>query len=283
MILKKINTAILLSLVVFAISSDKAFALSIQLAQEQQGQPPIKTRLEVRQKNMDDRKEVRGELRNEIMGDKGELRKEIRDMRASTSVEVKGIRAELKDMRKNFDEDRKEMREDRKENMGNLKMPIMLRRASSTDMFKRVNNEGKDLIKKMKKDDFESRKKALLNQLNISLENLSAIKTRINDRILKAELEGRNVTDAKSALAIADDKLAKAKTAVEALSTLQAPSPSSGTASSTEVDLTKPRQVGDSAIKAVKEARDAYKKVIDIIAKSMGLGDKPASSTPATN
>jgi hypothetical protein len=283
MILKKINTAILLSLVVFAISSDKAFALSIQLAQEQQGQPPIKTRLEVRQKNMDDRKEVRGELRNEIMGDKGELRKEIRDMRASTSVEVKGIRAELKDMRKNFDEDRKEMREDRKENMGNLKMPIMLRRASSTDMFKRMNNEGKDLIKKMKKDDFESRKKALLNQLNISLENLSAIKTRINDRILKAELEGRNVTDAKSALAIADDKLAKAKTAVEALSTLQAPSPSSGTASSTEVDLTKPRQVGDSAIKAVKEARDAYKKVIDIIAKSMGLGDKPASSTPATN
>jgi hypothetical protein len=272
MILKKINTAILLSLVVFAISSDKAFALSIQLAQEQQGQPQIKTRLEVRQKNMEERKEVRGEFRNEI-----------RDMRASTSIEIKGIRADMKDARKEFGEERKELKEERKENIGNLKMAIQLRRASSTDMFKKLNNEKKDLLKKMKKDDFESRKKALLNQLNISLENLSAIKTRISDRILKAELEGRNVTDAKSALAIADDKLAKAKTAVEALSTLQAPAPSSGTASSTEVDLTKPRQVGDEAIKAVKEARDAYKKVVDIIAKGMGLGNKPASSTPATN
>lgn len=274
MILKKINTAILLSLVVFAISSDKAFALSIQLAQEQQGQPPIKTRLEVRQKNVEERKEVRGEFRNEI-----------RDMRASTSIEIKGIRADMKDARKEFGEERKEMKEERKENIGNLKMSIQLRKASSTDMFKKINIEGKDLIKKMKKDDFESRKKALLNQLNISIENLTAIKTRISDRILKAELEGRNMTDAKSALAIADDKLAKAKTAVDTLTNLQAPTPSSnsGTASSTEIDLAKPRQVGDSAIKAVKEARDAYKKVIDTIAKSMGLGDKPASSTPATN
>ena len=174
---------------------------------------------------------------------------------------------------------------ERKENIGNLKMSIQLRKASSTDMFKKINIEGKDLIKKMKKDDFESRKKALLNQLNISIENLTAIKTRISDRILKAELEGRNMTDAKSALAIADDKLAKAKTAVDTLTNLQAPTPSSnsGTASSTEIDLAKPRQVGDSAIKAVKEARDAYKKVIDTIAKSMGLGNKPASSTPATN
>lgn len=283
MILKKINTAILLSLVVFAISSDKAFALSIQLAQEQQGQPPIKTRLEVRQKNMDDRKEVRVETRNEIMGERGEMRKEIREMRASTTIEVKGIRADMKDARKEFGEERKEMRNEMKENMGNLKMPIKLQRASSTDMFKKIKMEGKDLIKKMKKDDFEVRKKALLGQLNISLENLTAIKARINDRILKLELEGKNTTDAKSALAIADEKLAKAKTAVEALSALPAPAPSSGTASSTEVDLAKPRQVGDSAIKAVKEARDAYKKVIDIIAKSMGLGDKPASSTPATN
>lgn len=272
MILKKINTAILLSLVVFAISSDKADALSIQLAQEQPSQPPIKTRIEVRQKNMDDRKEVRGEMRNEI-----------RDMRASTSIEVKGIRADMKDARKELGEERKEMREQMKEKIGNIKAPILLRRASSTDMFKKMNIEGKDLIKKMKKDDFESRKKALLNQLNISIENLNAIKTRINDRIVKLELEGKNVTDAKSALAVADDKLAKAKTAVETLSNLPAPTPSSGTASSTEVDLVKPRQVGDAAIKAVKEARDAYKKVIEIIAKGMGLGDKPASSTPTTN
>lgn len=272
MILKKINTAILLSLVVFAISSDKANALSMQLAQEQPNQSPIKTRIEVRQKNVEERKEIRGEMRSEI-----------RDMRASTSIEVKGIRADMKDARKELGEERKEMRDQMKEKIGNIKAPILLRRASSTDMFKKMNIEGKELIKKMKKDDFESRKKALLNQLNVSLENLTAIKTRISDRIAKLELEGKNVTDAKSALTIADDKLAKAKIAVEALSALPAPTTGSGTSSSTEVDLVKPRQVGDAAIKAVKEARDAYKKVVDIIAKGMGLGNKPASSTPATN
>ena len=149
-------------------------------------------------------------------------------------------------------------------------------RASSTDMFKRSVEIRKDIKKKMEIRQFEIRKNALVKELYISLSNLSNISSRIASRITKAESEGRTMTEARTLLTTANNKLAEAKVAVAAFESL-APATASSTV---EIDLGKPRVVGDAAIKSVKEARDAFQKVVVAIAHAMGL--RNASTTNPT-
>ncbi len=192
------------------------------------------------------------EERKEIRQDRKE---DMKDLRASTTMMLNGMRKEGK-----------ELREDLRASTTMAKRDI---RASTTEMFKKMKDEKKEMMKNMKKDAFEIRKNALVKQLTLTLENLANIRSRVNERITKLESEGKSMTEAKAALAIADDKLAKAKTAVDSLSSLSAPTTantSAAAAADAEVELTKPRQIGDAAIKAVKEARDALKAVVKIIA-----------------
>ena len=149
-------------------------------------------------------------------------------------------------------------------------------RLSNKEAMENFKTARKDVMKKMKTDEFKTRASALIKQLNISLEYLTNARTRINDIITKQEATGKVLTDAKAALVAADTKIASAKTAVEALNNLTT---SSGTASSTETDLSKPRQIGDAAIKAVKEARDALKAVVKLISPKSDT----ASTTPINN
>ncbi len=163
---------------------------------------------------------------------------------------------------------------------------MKLAQASSTEaraMFKKDAKDMRaDIKKKMEVKQFETRKNALVKELTRALSNLADIVTRIESRITKAESEGRNMTEPKALLVTAIQKIAKAKTEVAAFQALSASSTPSTTGSTTpEVDLSKPRQIGDAAIKSVKEARDALQKVVVSIAHNMGLGkDGTATSTP---
>ena len=155
--------------------------------------------------------------------------------------------------------------------------------ASTTDriIFKREqenrenreNRENKEkLAKTMQTKVFETRKKALTRELSGAIKNLDNIAIRIQSRITKAETSGRDMTQAKTLFVDAQNLLAKAKIEVAAFEALNITSSTNTTASTTaEVDLNRPRALGDAAIKSVKAARDAMQKVVVAIAHGMGL------------
>lgn len=151
-------------------------------------------------------------------------------------------------------------------------------RSSSTPPFKLMKNEKRELVKKMRNDVFEIRKNALLKELGIALGNIIRTKDNLSNRINKAEASGRNVLDAKVALALASEKISQAQTAVNLLANTNF-SNSTTTASSTQINLEKPRKIGDDAIRAVKDARDVLKAAVQALAHDMGLATRNATST----
>lgn len=160
---------------------------------------------------------------------------------------------------------------------------MMIRANASTSMmlFKRNNEKREEIAKKMEARVFEIRKKALVHELTVALKNLDTVSTRITSRIAKAEGEGKDMASAKTLLVTAQASLAKAKTDVAAFEALSVTS--GGTASTTaEVELTRPRVLGDTAIKSVKEARDAMKKAVEAIAKSLGVKIEASAEVKAT-
>lgn len=183
------------------------------------------------------------------------IKNDIRMIASSTRAERQEIGDDRRAEAKNI---RQEGRED-------------MRNASSS-------GERREIRKDMRKDEFKARKEAITRQLNVTLKNLKQIRARISSRIDKAVLEGRDMTKVKSLLVIADGKITLAEQAVNALVALN-PTASSTTATSTpSVDLGKPREVGDAAIKALQKAHEALVAVVVAIAHSMGLGN--ASTTP---
>lgn len=196
---------------------------------------------------------IRAEMENrKAQGDRP-LEKRI-EMRKETQADIKAIRVESKELR------------------SDMKLEMKAKVASSSHEFKReVKNMRVDLKKKMEVRQFEARKAALIKELNASLSHITDISTRIEARIVKTEAEGRNMTEPRALLVIAKEKLEKAKLDVNAFASITASSTVSANATTTvEVDLAKPRQIGDAAIKSVKEARDAFQKVVTSIAHNMG-------------
>ena len=237
---------ILILLMAFTLSTNVA---SAQVDGQVPPKPPMKGEFK---KNMEVRKEERKEIRTERKDD-------IKELRASTTMMKKEMKGEMKEMRKNGE-------------------------ATTSEMFKKMKDKRQELTKSMRKDTFEIRKNALIKELKIVIDNLVANRTKISDRITKIEAEGKDVTAAKADLVIADEKIAKAKTAVDGLATLVAPEVKTKTASPTEVDLSKPRQAGDAAIKAVKDARDALKKVVSDLGMKVGTENKvPVKTTTETS
>lgn len=234
---KTINTALLLLAVTFTINSSIAFAAPDMNGRNMGDRPNPNMRPEG---GMGVRNDLRVRISSSTEQRLGE-RREMRDMRASSTDKMM--------------EKREERREDRRED----------RNASTSEMFKKMLNKKQDTLKKMKRDTFEIRKNALVKELTMSLKNLGNIRDRINTRIVNIESGSTSMTEAKAALATADDKLSKAKTAIDALVSITATSTTASTASTTEIDLSKPRQVGDAAIKAVKDARDSLRDVVKLI------------------
>lgn len=198
----------------------------------------------------------------------GQLEKssEIRNTRLETKKEIGDLKEEIKDERKN---ERKDIR---------ATTTLMMRnyRATTTTMFKKVEGEKRDISKQMKLRAFQIRKDALVKELNFALANLKLISQRIGDRITKTEASGRVMTEAKTALTIANDKIDKAKIAIDNLTAFSITPATNADASTTDISLDKPRQIGDEAIKAIKEAKEALKKVVTTMAHAMGV----ATTTP---
>jgi hypothetical protein len=186
-----------------------------------------------------------------------DARKEIKD---TYKVELGEIRSKMKEERKDV----------KSASTTEMKKQYILSNKESMENFK---NTRKEMVTKMKSDLFQTRANALVKQLNMSLENLTRIRTNLSDIITKQESLGKTMTEAKAALVIADAKIAQAKASVASLSTIV---PATTTASTTDTDLTKPRQLGDAAIKAIKEARDALKEV----ARALRPNSSTASTTP---
>ncbi len=197
---------------------------------------------------------------------------------------IRPLKAQLnanKEVRKEINKEKKEEIKDLREVVKEERKDL---RASSTEMFKKNKDDRKELAKKMQINMFEIRKNALIKELNFSLNNLTDIRGRINNKITKIEAGSTTATEARAALVIADDKLAKAKIAVDAFTAFSYSTSTPKTGSTTpEINLDKPRKIGDAAIKAVKDARDALRKVIDIVAKMEKKGPKNATTTPENN
>jgi uncharacterized protein (DUF342 family) len=165
-----------------------------------------------------------------------------------------------------------ERREDLKEN-----------RASSTMMFKEIKNQKKEKVLKMKANIFEIRKNALQKELSNSLNSILRIRNQIAERIVRYEnsttsMKTRNMTEAKASLVIADGKISKAKTALELFTNTKFTLATTTASTTLDMDLNKPRKIGDEAIKAMKEARDSLKDVVQAIAHEMKV-KSPTSTT----
>ncbi len=168
------------------------------------------------------------------------------------------------------------------------------RMASSSEKRGEMRDEAemKDTKNKMevRKEVFEKQKDHLIGQLSHSLENLKQVRTRIVSRIQKAESSGKNMTEAKNLLVIADAKLSVAQTAVNALLNLNASSTittgtttaSTTATTSTMINLGKARQIGASAIQAINDARKALSNVVASISHSLGLKVENAGVTSTT-
>lgn len=178
--------------------------------------------------------------------------------------------------------ERVEIKKEKRDDIKSMKLDENASTSERLSMFKK--NMRDDMKKKMEIKTFEIRKNALIKELNVALRNLDSVDERVKARIEKISAEGKDVSSIKTLLTSAEEKLAKAKIDVKSLDSLSPASstPSTGTSTS-EVDLSKPRVLGNAAIKSVKDARDAFKKVVEEIAhKSGNKIEKQATSTPTT-
>ncbi|MEK7641813.1 MAG: hypothetical protein AAB365_02355 [Patescibacteria group bacterium] len=211
------------------------------------GLPVLRERLRVKTENIQNNEEIR----NKLLGVNGSstMRAQFRVIASSTRIENKG---------------------------GPQNTRNDIRRASSSD-------ERKDIRGEMRRDVFEIRKQALIKQLNVSLNNLKQIRARISSRIDKAVTGGTDMTQAKSLLVTADAKITAATAAIsEIIAFTPDMSVNASATSTTEIDLSKPREIGEKAIKAIKEAHKALVDVVRAIAHALG-SDKTATTTPSMN
>lgn len=229
-------------------------------------QSVIRERLRIKTENIELKEDIRTKLMN------GRLA-------STTRVEIKDFRGDIRTIASTTRGERIEIREERREDVGDMRQEDRLRikNASST-------GERREIRKEMHKDIFKIRKDALVRQLNVSLNNLKQISDRIQSRIEKAEEAGKDMTTASDLLIIADAKIVSAEIHIGELAEfewqLEDASSTDATASTT-IDLTKPRQIGETAINAIKEAHKALIDVVRAVAHALGAGNN-ATTTPPT-
>jgi hypothetical protein len=175
--------------------------------------------------------------------------KPLRDIATGTKPEIKDMRGE-----------------------GRIENKPLLRNASSSIDRKEVRTN-------VRLDIFKAQKTRLITQLELALNNLKQIRARIFSRIEKAESSGRTMTEARQKIAIADAKIVVAVQEIAKLAgfTPNATSTATTTATSTSpelspiIELGKARQLGEAAIKAIKDVRRALVDVTISIAHNMGV------------
>ncbi len=183
--------------------------------------------------------------------------------------DLKEVKGDIKDVRGDFRDDVKDIKKDAKDEVKDL---MRDHRNSTTSPNKQ------ELRREIELRLFQAHKDMLVRQLNLAVTNLKQIRERISSRITKAEQSGKNMTESKALLVTADAKIVAAETAITALANFSVGTSTASTTGTTPatVKLDKPREIGDKAIKAVKEARDALLKVI------VSIGRIPAPTVTAT-
>lgn len=155
---------------------------------------------------------------------------------------------------------------------------LMIRLASSSDL------RGHEKWNDAPLEKFAFLQNKLIAETERSLNRLLELRAKIADRIDRAEDSGRDMTDAKALLVTADSRLDAAESAIEALASYAPPAIASSTdtvGTSTKIRLERPREIGKTAIEAVKEAKDSLQDVIRAIAQNMGLKTgQNATTTP---
>jgi len=144
----------------------------------------------------------------------------------------------------------------------------LARFATSTELKNRAN------LKELRMDQFAWLHNNLLKQVNHALTGIKDVRTRVVNRITIAEQNGRNMTEARRLLGIADEKIVFAEQAINELANFVPPAISATNNSvtiATPVILEKPRVIGKKALDAIKDAEKSLRDVIREIAKSMGL------------
>jgi hypothetical protein len=187
--------------------------------------------------------------------------------------QVKANAAQNREDRGKTVDERADVRQDRKAEVVDI-------RASSTAELKDERGDRdarQDTRKQMRADIFGARRDAIVDQLTISLNNLTDIKSRIDTRIAKLKTDGKDVASAERLLITAVADLAEAKTNIDALATVT--TPTIDASSTAEVDLTKPRAAADTATKSIRDAREALRQVVEAIAHSMGVTVSASSTT----
>lgn len=147
--------------------------------------------------------------------------------------------------------------------------------ASTTFAFMRDGylNNGRAMLQRI----FSLRKQNVVRETKIALQNLTQIRGRIDSRIGKEEQAGKNMTDPRSLLAIADTKIQIAQDAVNAFASFEPHASTTATASTT-VDLISARAMLQNAQSAVKDAQKALAEVVRSLMKTAGDA-MPTSTT----
>jgi exonuclease VII small subunit len=132
-------------------------------------------------------------------------------------------------------------------------------------------------------DIFRFEKDMFSRQFNQALKNLTQIRGRIAERIVSAKQSGKDMSQAETLLQTADQKLAEAKDAVNALASFNATStvPETSGATST-IDLTRPRALAGNASQDIKAAQRALSDVVKAIASQMGIRLEPPQNLSTT-
>jgi len=224
------------------------------------GLPILREQLRIKTNNIEINREIRNKEVNGRLATSS--RSEIKDFRTMGST-TRGERIEI--------------REERREEVG-------LVREETRERIKNASSsqERREERREMRRDVFEIRKNALTRQLNVSLNNLKQLSERIASRIDKALENGKDMSKAQSLLILADAKIDAAELAIAELGTFVSNLPvasSTATTASSTIDLTKPREVGEKAIQAIKEAHKALVETIKAVAQSLGT-TKTATTTP---
>jgi len=196
----------------------------------------------------------------ENAGLRPENRKDIRGMASTTRMEKKEINTEA----------RMEIKDVREEGK-------MLRKSASSSMERKENRKNVHI------QIFQAQQKRLVTQLELALTNLKQVRARIISRIEKSESENKDMTEVRRLIAVSDTKITLA---AQEIATLAAYTPAGTvttggtTTTSTDVDLIKPRQIGEAAIKAVREVHRSLVDVITTIAHTIGIkADVRATTT----
>lgn len=156
----------------------------------------------------------------------------------------------------------------------------------STTMMGRFKEYEDDAHRMMRFEVFHAKKEFIARQFDVALRNLANIRGRANDRITKAQQEGKDMSSAIALLAAADAKISAATAAVSALKAYL-PNASTTATASTTVNLDTARGLADAARGSIKDAQKALNDVIVAIAHALGykLGDdrdRNATSTAST-